>query len=77
MWAHVKRTAPKLGLRSNFLDGYLCRYIWFKLTKSVGKDPFFFLLECISEQYAITDSPLQMLVQEFVSKTSAEELVTI
>ena len=34
MWAHVKQSCPKLGLRSNFLDGYLCRFIWFKLTKS-------------------------------------------
>ena len=61
MWAHVKRHTPKLGLKSTFLDGYLCRFIWFKLTKSIGKDPFCFLLECIKEQYPITDSPLQQL----------------
>ena len=44
MWAHVKRNSPKLGLRSDFLDGYLCRFIWFKLTKSIGKDSFFSFL---------------------------------
>ena len=77
MWAHVKRHTPKLGLKSTFLDGYLCRFIWFKLTKSIGKDPFFFLLECIKEQYPFTDSPLQQLVTEFVSKCSAQELVDI
>ena len=40
-WAHCKRATPKLGLRQDFLDEYLCRFIWFKLTKSLGKDPFF------------------------------------
>ena len=77
MWAHVKRHAPKLGLKSSYLDGYLCRCIWFKLTNSIGKDAFFFLLECIKEQYPITDSPLQQLVTEFVSKCSVQELVDI
>ena len=42
MWAHVIRCCPKLGLRANFLDGYLCCFIWFKLTVALGKDPFFF-----------------------------------
>ena len=42
MWPNVKRSCPKLGLRANFLDGYLYCFIWFKLTKSLGKDPFFF-----------------------------------
>ena len=77
MWAHVKRHTPKLGLDSSFLDGYLCSCTWFKLTKSIGKNPFFFLLECIQEQYPIPDSPLQQLVTEFVSKSSAQELVDI
>ena len=71
VWAHVKRRCPKLGLPANFLDGYLCRFIWFKLTKSLDKDPFFFLLQCISEQYKIPNSPLQNVVKEFVTKDSS------
>ena len=70
-WAHCKRACPKLGLRSNFLDGYICRFIWFKLTKSLGKDPFFFLLECISEQYQIKNSPLRNLADTFTNSTSS------
>ena len=77
MWAHVKRCCPKLGLRANFLDGYLCRFIWFKLTIALGKDPFFFLLECISEQYKLPQSRLQDIVHEFVSKDSADEFIEI
>ena len=63
-WAHCKRSTPRLGLRSTFLDGYLCRFIWFKLTKSLGHDPFFFLLECISDQYKF-NSDLQHVHREF------------
>ena len=69
-WAHCKRACPKIGLRSSFLDGYICRFIWFKLTKSLGVDPFFFLLRCISEQYPIPKSPLRNLVNEFTHKES-------
>ena len=69
-WAHCKRACPKIGLRSSFLDGYICRFIWFKLTKSLGVDPFFFLLQCISEQYPIPNSPLRNLVNEFTHKES-------
>ena len=69
-WAHCKRACPKLGLRSNFLDGYICRFIWFKLTKSLGKDPFFFLLECICEQYPIVGSPLRNLSHTFRNSAS-------
>ena len=77
MWAHVKRSCPKLGLRSDFLDGYLCRFIWFKLTLALGKDPFFFLLECIRQQYTLPESRLKNIAHEFVTKDSAEELIDI
>ena len=59
-WAHCKRHVPKLGLKSSFLDGYLCRFIRFKLTKSIGKDPFLFF----HDQYKVS-SALQQVVQEF------------
>ena len=63
-WAHCKRHVPKLGLHKQFLDGYLCRFIWFKLVKSQKLDPFLFLLQCISEQYPLADSKLATLVWE-------------
>ena len=69
-WAHCKRACPKLGLRSTFLDGYICRFIWFKLTASLGKDAFFFLLECICEQYAIQNSPIRNLTNKFSNTAS-------
>jgi hypothetical protein len=62
-WAHCKRHVPKLGLHKQFLDGYLCRFIWFKLVKSQKLDPFLFLLQCRSEQYQV-DGKLANLVQE-------------
>ena len=71
-WAHCKRATPKLGLQRDFLDGYLCRFIWFKLTKSVGKDPFLYLLECISKQYKLPGSRLATLVDEFYNKDTVE-----
>ena len=57
-WAHCKHSTPKLSLCTAFLDRYLCRFIWFKLTKSLEIDPFMFLLKCISKQYKV-NSELQ------------------
>ena len=50
-WRHCKIFLPDIGVREEYLDGYLGHYMWDRWVAEYGKAPFIFFLQCMTEMY--------------------------